>query len=81
MTSHGEKLDAAAAALRDIAAKKVDRGYLDRAAIALEKAEKRIDALEIMVRALAKGKIRLVDLEAEATRQNWPRSELRDLLE
>jgi hypothetical protein len=52
---------------------------LRKAAIALEKAEKRIDALEIVVRKLAKD-VRATDFEAQATRNSWPKSELQDLL-
>jgi hypothetical protein len=85
MISHRETLDAAASALKDIAAKSSDpmASSLRKAAIALEKAEKRIDALEIVVRRLAKKeKYRANDVEFEkqATRQSWPRSELHDLL-
>jgi len=77
-----EGLDVAGAAL-ERAAKTSDPKIaieLERAATALKKAERRIDALEIVVRELAKGKLRMEELEAQATRQFWPRDALRDLL-
>jgi hypothetical protein len=71
--SHREKLSAAASALKE--------NNPNAAAIALEKAERRIDALEIVVRKLAKdAKLDVTAFASQATRTDWPHRELQDLL-
>jgi hypothetical protein len=82
MIAHREKLSVVVSALRVIAKNNPKiASDLNAAAIALEKAEKRMDALEIIVRKLAElAEISVTDFEAQATRNDWPRNELQELL-
>ena len=83
--SHQQKLSAAASALNDIAAKSSEpmASSLRKAATALEKAEERIDALEIIVTRLAKKEnfhANDAEFAKQATRTDWPQIQLQELL-
>jgi hypothetical protein len=82
MIPHREKLSVVGSAFRVMAKTNPKiANDLNAAAIALEKAEKRMDALEIIVRKLVElAEISVTNFEAQATRNDWPRNELQELL-